>query len=413
MWGRFAAGVGLSVACSAFASPSQWRFEMRHEGSLEAGCAAEISVGIGRRLCVNPALAENEAQFALREGEQLAYVEGTSSTDIGRVVARFPGITIRVVTSDEYQHLRADEQLFVMPLELEVPGSEQAPLSRALSVGTPGSSAPLVQRDTLRSFLEVLVGDRAYEATAGKVTVSERFSSQGRKTTREVLVDHFQRLGLRVRTQCYGSGSSQGCNVEAILDGVEKENPIVIGAHYDSVTMGAADDNGTGTAALMEFARLFAGRKFRKSIAFVAFDEEEAGLVGSSAYVKDVTSAKATTPSLAIAIDTMGYDKDNDGKMHLIDCGRAESRPLTEAFLSEKTRLGFNLTNVEKCTNRSDHASFWRRNIPAIIVSENFFGGDANPCYHKKCDTIATMNFDYYATIAETVAHTVETLAGE
>jgi hypothetical protein len=419
MFLRACLGFGmLSVVLPSYAASSRWNVEVRDDVAAGIGCAAEISIGIGRRLCVTRQGAERDGSFVLHEGEHLVYVEGDSPNEIGRLVTRFPGVTIRVVTSEEYHSLIADEQSFVMPIELDERSAFDlaAPSGGSFSEGSQGSEGSRggvdLSRDSLRSFLEVLVGERAYDSASGVVTIPDRLSESGRKMARDVLVDHFQKLGLRTRTQCYSQSGRSGCNVEAILDGVEKENPIVIGAHYDAATVGGADDNGTGTAALMEMARLFSGQRLRKSIAFVAFDQEEAGLVGSAAYVKEVTTSPATTPVLAITIDTMGYDKNNDGKMHLIDCGRAESKPLTQAFLSEKARLGFNLVNVEKCTNRSDHASFWKRNIPAIIVSENFFGGDANPCYHKKCDTIANMNFDYYANIAETVAHTVEALAG-
>ena len=58
-----------------------------------------------------------------------------------------------------------------------------------------------------------------------------------------------------------------------------------------------------------------------------------------------------------------------------------------------------------QCTNRSDHASFWNKNIPATIVSESFFGNDGNRCYHQKCDTISLINVPYMTKIAKLVTN--------
>jgi len=69
--------------------------------------------------------------------------------------------------------------------------------------------------------------------------------------------------------------------------------------------------------------------------------------------------------------------------------------------------LGLNLRKVPACTNRSDHASFWRYNKPAIVVSQNFFGGDSTPCYHRTCDRIDMIDFDYMTKITKALSHAV------
>jgi hypothetical protein len=66
------------------------------------------------------------------------------------------------------------------------------------------------------------------------------------------------------------------------------------------------------------------------------------------------------------------------------------------------------LTKVAGCTKRSDHASFWKAKIPAIVISENFFGGDSDKCYHKACDKFdSRLDFNYMEKIGTSVATTV------
>jgi Zn-dependent M28 family amino/carboxypeptidase len=69
--------------------------------------------------------------------------------------------------------------------------------------------------------------------------------------------------------------------------------------------------------------------------------------------------------------------------------------------------LGTGLQITETCTDRSDHASFWKHGIPAVVISENFFGGDDNPCYHRACDKMDIMNLSYYQKVAEASAGVV------
>jgi hypothetical protein len=320
------------------------------------------------------------------------------------------------VDSSTKTRLESERTVFVMELELADVRADKARLSHSSYAKTllgDVTDAPVrVSAESLQTLLQVLIGEREYEAQSGTVKIPERFSVVGRQKTREVIADYFLKLGLQVRTQCYGGSSRmQGCNVEGTLEGETTENPIVVGAHFDSVTSGAADDNGSGTAAMMEIARLLSSQRHKRSIRFVAFDQEELGLYGSTAYVKDVAQQVATTPSYAITLDMIGYDSDNDGAIHLVDCGRVESVPIAQLFLKQADALDAQLVNSKTCTSRTDHAPFWNKRIPAIAVTENFFGGDGNKCYHKTCDTISNMNFDYFKRIAETAANTVLALA--
>jgi Zn-dependent M28 family amino/carboxypeptidase len=101
-----------------------------------------------------------------------------------------------------------------------------------------------------------------------------------------------------------------------------------------------------------------------------------------------------------VQADMIGYDNNGDFAYHAMDCDRADSKPLTRVIDELNTNLSLGMKKVSACTNRSDHASFWNKNIPALILSENFFGGESNPCYHQKCDTTDKINKEYMLKLA-------------
>jgi hypothetical protein len=107
----------------------------------------------------------------------------------------------------------------------------------------------------------------------------------------------------------------------------------------------------------------------------------------------------------------MGFNGRKDGAFHVIDCSRPESIFLGQEIRNSISSLGLPLSIVKTCTDRSDHASFWRNNIPAVVISENFFGGDADPCYHAKCDVMDDrLNYEYMGNILEATLDATEKL---
>ena len=84
---------------------------------------------------------------------------------------------------------------------------------------------------------------------------------------------------------------------------------------------------------------------------------------------------------------------------------------LSDEIKSSIASLGLPLSVVKTCTDRSDHASFWRHKLPAVVISENFFGGDGDPCYHAKCDVMDDrLNYDYMRNILDAVLDATENI---
>ena len=135
--------------------------------------------------------------------------------------------------------------------------------------------------------------------------------------------------------------------------------------------------------------------------------------MGSAAYVDALSDARAVESIRAVLqLEMTGYDPYNRGEFHSIDCDKRHSVALSALVLDSVKAMDLPLHRVSGCTDRSDHASFWRENVPAIVVSENFFGGGANPCYHRTCDTADALNYDYMASIARAVGRAASGVAG-
>jgi Zn-dependent M28 family amino/carboxypeptidase len=181
----------------------------------------------------------------------------------------------------------------------------------------------------------------------------------------------------------------------------------------DTVQTAGADDDGSGVISSLTVARALASQKLNRTVRFVAFDEEERGLVGSTAYAKELSKSGEMNRISVFNIEMTGYDLDNDGAFHAIDCNENTSSSITKVITDAIKNEGIALKRTEACTNRSDHAIFWDYNRPAIVVSQNFFGGDSNPCYHKTCDTVQKTNWTYMEKLTRASAAAVSALVSK
>ena len=207
-------------------------------------------------------------------------------------------------------------------------------------------------------------------------------------------------------------------NVIGVLEGsdpiLKKEN-IIIGAHYDHLGRGGegslapkageihhgADDNASGTAGLLELARIFSAQrpKLKRTLIFIAFAGEEEGLLGSNYYVNHPFTPLANTVGM-INMDMIGRMKDR--KLVIGGVGSAkEWRGLIEP---EKS---FELTLNEDGFGPSDHSSFYAKQVPVLF----FWTGTHND-YHKPSDTWDKINYNDEAKILSFVARIVRDIDG-
>jgi len=202
-------------------------------------------------------------------------------------------------------------------------------------------------------------------------------------------------------------------NVVGVLEGsdpVLKNETIILGAHYDHLGRGGegslaprsgeihhgADDNASGTAGLIELARVFGAQrpKLKRTLVFIAFGGEEEGLLGSNYYVNHPLVPLDKTTAM-INMDMIGRMKDS--KLMIGGVGTAtEWRPLL-------AQTDFSLTLNDDGFGPSDHSSFYSKQIPVLF----FFTGTHND-YHKPSDTFDKINYNDEARILNLVARIVK-----
>lgn len=181
----------------------------------------------------------------------------------------------------------------------------------------------------------------------------------------------------------------QKANVIGIIPGSDetlKDETIVIGGHFDTKAVfkgteivhepGAAD-NASGTAVMMEDARVMADSKPARTLIFVAFNEEEAGFIGSTYMAEHPLDG--IDPISMINMDMVGSELDNP--IYICTVGHGDSPyPMEDALIACAEKLDLEVaTSVTGCT---DHKSFAARGIPAIEL----YSYD-NRFYHTVEDT--------------------------
>ena len=192
-----------------------------------------------------------------------------------------------------------------------------------------------------------------------------------------------------------------GYNVIGYLPS-DNDTTIVIGGHYDHLGWGTeastyrgterlihngADDNASGTAAVLELARYFSSRQeeLKYSMLFCAFTGEEAGLLGSNHFSKHMT-IDSSKVRLMVNFDMIGRLKEQESGLAIFGVGTATE--LQEYFkIVDTTQLKFAVK--ETGTGPSDHTAFYNQNIPVL----HFFTG-AHADYHKPSDDFEKIDID-------------------
>jgi len=197
--------------------------------------------------------------------------------------------------------------------------------------------------------------------------------------------------------------SSYFGNVVAVLPGTTSpEQIIIIGGHYDSVTGSAAtaapgaDDNASGTACVLQCARILTGYRFEKTVVFIAFGAEEQGLEGSEYYAAEAAAAGDDIVAM-INVDMLGYlASGDDVDVDVISNTASQwlrDRAMTVAaiYVPETPAV-----NGYIPVGGSDHMSFWDQGYPAIMLWED--SDQHSPYIHTLADTIGmSYNYPYLA----------------
>lgn len=261
---------------------------------------------------------------------------------------------------------------------------------------------------------------------------------------RDTIEQAFWDYGLTTYRQQFPYASTTGENIIGTLAGVTQDEVIwIVDGHYDTVNNApGADDNGSATVAVMEAARILSQYRFHKSIRFIGFDLEEAGLRGSLYHVDHLSAAETiegvlnmemiayyteapNTQTLPTGFELLFPDAyaavegDEFRGNFITNTAVTSFISLSEAFHNAATAYVPGLRVIDVTAPdalvppdllRSDHAPFWGAGIPALMLTDgaNF----RNPYYHTPNDTIGSLNFTFMQEVLQAVIATAAEGAG-
>jgi hypothetical protein len=261
--------------------------------------------------------------------------------------------------------------------------------------------------------------------------------SEGEEKAAEYLAEQFKKIGLEPKgTEGFfqpftvskptnpheeavigtdGEGVT-GRNVIGFIDN-KSENTIVIGAHFDHLGMGGtgslhrgdsaihngADDNASGTAALVALAKILKHEKHTSNFLFLAFSGEENGLWGSNYFVKNPTIDLASV-NYMINMDMVG--RMNEEKTLAIN-GVGTSPSFIPAFDMVNSD-SLKIVTSESGVGPSDHTSFYLQDLPVL----HFFTGQHED-YHKPSDDSDLINYEGLLLVVKYIDRLMDQLDSE
>jgi hypothetical protein len=277
---------------------------------------------------------------------------------------------------------------------------------------------------------------RDVTALAGDIGDRNVFRPQQLRASVEFLASAMKDIGFVVQSQSFGAAGVRVENLEAEIKGSTKpEEILVIGAHYDSVRgCPAANDNGTGVAAVLEIARAMKDAKPARTVRFVFFVNEEPPFfqtesMGSLVHARRCAERREKIVGM-ISLETIGFYADQPGTQNY-------PPPFDRYFPKEGNFIGFvgNEKSAEFVREAigifrrevkfpsegvaapehiagigfSDHWAFWQCGYPAIMITDTAMF--RYPHYHTAQDTPDKIDYDRTARVVDGMISVVRELA--
>jgi hypothetical protein len=272
----------------------------------------------------------------------------------------------------------------------------------ALSAQTELDLINAVSLDSLSQTLQEFTGEVATNVGGNSVTILNREQSNN-DLAGDYLVEKFNAMNnLTVTDQPF---NTNGRNIIATQLGKTNPNDIyIICAHYDSVADYCADDNASGTATVLEVARILSTQCMDNTLVYALWDEEEIGLRGANFYASQANNNGDNILGV-LNIDMMGYDGDDDDDFDIDVRPIANSIEMKDDLVALLATYNFNLNVnvVNPGTTASDHARFWDQGYSAVLVGESWDNDDQTPYYHSSSDRFSTLDLPYFHELAKLI----------
>lgn len=274
---------------------------------------------------------------------------------------------------------------------------------------TVDSLITMVTEEGITAITNDLSGETEVTIDGSVYTLESRHSNSAfNPLAAQWIKEQFEEMGIQVEIDYF---NSNGENVVATIPGsMYPDHEYIVCAHYDNMPSNGlapgADDNASGVVGVLETARLLKDQNLWYTVKFIAWDEEEQGLIGSAAYA---SNAAANNDDIigVFNMDMIAYDSDSDNEMSI--AVNDWSMFLADDFLYVKDLYQINLNHNFIDATNSDHSSFWNNGYEAIMISENY--SELNNQYHTSNDRVNNFNIPYYRKQIQAIVATMATLS--
>jgi hypothetical protein len=259
-----------------------------------------------------------------------------------------------------------------------------------------------IKIDSALKYVKELSGELNINIDGESINIGSRYySNPGNTYAEKYLLQKFNEFNIPTYVQDFGNGNR---NIIGVKKGTKNPSmKYIICAHFDSYAKPnpsfapGADDNASGTAAVLEAARILSKYETETTIEFALWDAEEIGLLGSDYYAK---TARNNNDSIlgVINLDMIAFDHQNDDKLLVNYQTNAYASAISERLtrFNSDYNIGLYLTENTTYIKGSDHRSFINKNYPALLLIEDGTPGDTISYYHSANDKASTLDIPFY-----------------
>jgi hypothetical protein len=247
----------------------------------------------------------------------------------------------------------------------------------------------------------------------------------------DYITEQFRTAGLAIRNHWFEAFGHRNRNiVGSVREGsrghLRRRPPLILGAHYDTVSRSpGADDNASGIAVMLETVRLLSRFHLSVPLVFIGFAQEEQHCLGSSLYAIKARRTGARIQGV-IVLECVGYASQQPRSQQPLKgfpvdipeignflgvVGNPEAAELKEQFEKAASRYVPDLPVIGLLvpdaghgfpdTRRSDHSPFWDAGYPALMMTNT--ANYRNPAYHQPGDTLETLDLSYMVNVTKAI----------
>ena len=371
------------------------RFEDFVLAEIEKSKTAELDQ-VGLRYQIVDENPWTAGYFLVTSREEMAKVDLGS---YGRIILRETSWTLLKTTPTKAAELRAFRYSVIpirhqpLPLEYRTPS---LPTPRVYPYST-----------DIDSLLNLISPDSLYTWDLRLQNFQTRYAySDSLIKARDWLYDKFVSFGIDSVWLQYYIVDSAAWNVVATVPGTtQPDRVMVVGGHYDSIVQGSgtnpyvwapgADDNGSGTVAALEMARIIAQHLLPLTVMFVPFDQEEQGLIGSY-YFASYLHNLGTNVELMINSDMIGHSVDPDPDVMVY------GDPNIMGYVNTMVNMANTYTGLRPVYGgqeiSSDNYSFYQWGYNALCALEGDFNYSG---WHTNYDIVDSLNYPYMTEVVK------------